>query len=129
MTEGNSSSVMGWVLIVVDTGDSCHSLYELEIMLMATAKQVTTMTPQTTLPIRDWAVEICTSPCIVEFSKKSFRAVEAMLNLFRFQPHVEPEGWLETEVAFCCLVATTSGKAVTCVNWQLMNLAKAMLQR
>ena len=26
VTVGNSSSVMGWVVIVVDTGDSCHSL-------------------------------------------------------------------------------------------------------
>ena len=31
VTTGNSSSVMGWVVIVVDTGDSCHSWYELVI--------------------------------------------------------------------------------------------------
>ena len=32
VTVGNSSSVMGWVVIVVDTGDAFHSWYEVVIM-------------------------------------------------------------------------------------------------
>ena len=57
--------------MVVDTGDSCHSLYELVIMLMAMAKQATTITTQTALAARDLAVEMCTRPWIVELSKNS----------------------------------------------------------
>merc|ERR1719507_1075684 len=58
VTEGNSSSVMGWVVMVVDTGDSCHSLYELVIMYIATAKQAPTIATQAALAVRDLAVEM-----------------------------------------------------------------------
>ena len=49
---------MGWVVMVVDTGDSCHSLYESTIMWMAKAKQATTIATQAALAARDVAVEI-----------------------------------------------------------------------
>ena len=68
---GNSSSEMGWVVMVVDTGDSCHSLYELVIMYMAMAKQATTIATQAALDVRDLAVEMCTRPWIVELSRNS----------------------------------------------------------
>ena len=65
--------------MVVDTGDSCHSWYELVIMLMALAKQATTMATQTALIVRDLELEICTSPWIVELSRKldikAFKAI------------------------------------------------------
>ena len=44
--------------MVVDTGDSCHSLYELVIMYMAMAKQATTIATQAALDDRDLAVEM-----------------------------------------------------------------------
>ncbi len=56
VTSGNWSSVMGWVLMVVDTGDSCHSLYELVIMLMAMEKQVITMATQ--IALRDLVLDV-----------------------------------------------------------------------
>ena len=71
VTVGKSSSVMEWVVMVVDTGDSCHSLYELVIMLMAMAKQATTIATQMALAVLDLAVEMYTRPWIVEPSKKS----------------------------------------------------------
>ena len=67
----SGGSVMGWVVMVVDTGDSCHSLYELVIMLMAMAKQATTIATQTALADLDLAAEICSRPWIVELSKNS----------------------------------------------------------
>ena len=78
VTVGNSSSVMGWVVIVVDTGDSCHSLYELVIMCMARAKQAATIATQAALAVRDLAVEMYTRPWIVLLSKKSRRVAEAI---------------------------------------------------
>ena len=78
VTVGNSSSVMGWVVMVVDTGDSCHSLYELVIMYMAMAKQATTIATQAALAALDLAVEMCTRPWIVELSKNSRIAAVAI---------------------------------------------------
>ena len=80
VTVGNSSSVMGWVVMVVDTGDSCHSLYELVIMWMAMAKQATTIATQAALAARDLAVEMCTNPWIVELSKKSRKDAEVIFD-------------------------------------------------
>ena len=54
----SGGSVMGWVVMVVDTGDSCHSLYELVIMLMAMAKQATTIATQAALADLDLAAAI-----------------------------------------------------------------------
>ena len=71
VTVGKSSLVMGWVVMVVDTGDSCHSLYELVIMVMAMAKQATTMAAQANLAFPDLAVEMCARPWIVELSRNS----------------------------------------------------------
>ena len=71
VTSGNSSSVMGWVVIVVDTGDSCHSEYAVAISRMAKAKLATTIATQAALAALDLAVEMCTRPWIVEFSKNS----------------------------------------------------------
>ena len=65
--------------MVVDTGDSGHSLYELVIMQMAMAKQATTMQTQAALKARDLDVEMCTRPWIVELSKKSRKVEEAIL--------------------------------------------------
>ena len=70
VTSGNLSSVMGWVVMVVDTGESCHSWYELVIMLMAMAKQANTMATQTALMVWDLELEICTRPWMVELSRK-----------------------------------------------------------
>ena len=71
---------MGWVVMVVDTGDSCHSLYELVIMLMAMAEQATTMATQIAFKGRVLDVEMCTSPWIVELSKNSRKVAITMLN-------------------------------------------------
>ena len=78
VTVGKSSSVMGRVVMVVDTGDSCHSLYELVIMYMAMAKQATTIATQAALAALDLAVEMCTRPWIVELSKNSRIAAVAI---------------------------------------------------
>ena len=45
VTMGKSSSSMGWVVIEVATGDSCHSLYDLPISNPAPVKPRMT-TPQ-----------------------------------------------------------------------------------
>ena len=71
VTSGNLSSMMGWVVMVVDTGDSCHSLYELVIMLTAMAKQAMTIVTQIALKDLALDVEMCTSPWIVDDSKNS----------------------------------------------------------
>ena len=81
VTVGKSSSVMGWVVMVVDTGDSCHSEYELVIMWMAMAKQASTIATQATRAARDLAVEMCTRPWIVEFSKNSFIVAVAISSI------------------------------------------------
>ena len=67
-----------WVVMVVDTGDSCHSLYELVIMYRAMAKQATTIATQAALAALDLAVEMCTRPWIVELSKNSRIAAVAI---------------------------------------------------
>ena len=56
---------------MVDTGDSFQSLYESVIIHIAEAKQATTITTHKALAVQDLAEEICTSPWIVELSKKS----------------------------------------------------------
>ena len=56
-------------------------------MLMAMAKQATTIATQTALAARDLAVEMCTRPWIVELSKNSRIAAEAIVM---------------TSVNFCC---------------------------
>ena len=78
VTAGKSSSVMGWVVMVVDTGDSCHSEYEVVIMRMAMPKQATTIATQAALAARDLAVVMCTRPWIVELSKNSQRVAILM---------------------------------------------------
>ena len=70
VTVGNSSSVMGWVVMVVDTGDSCHSLYELVIIPMAMEKQTRTTAAQANLAAWVFAVAIWARPWIVELSRK-----------------------------------------------------------
>ena len=79
VTVGKSSSVMGWVVMVVDTGDSCHSLYELVIMVMARAKHANTMAVQANRAVRDLAVEMFARPWIVELSRKSQKIPETIL--------------------------------------------------
>ena len=71
MIAGNSSSVIGWVMMVVDTGDSCHSLYELVIMAMAMEKLANTMAIHANLADRDLALEMCARPWMVELSRNS----------------------------------------------------------
>ena len=46
-------------MMVVDTGDSCHSLYELVIMAMAMEKLANTMAIHANLADRDLALEMC----------------------------------------------------------------------
>ena len=65
-------------------------------MLMATAKQATTIATQAALATRDWAFEMWQSPWTVEFSKNSLRVVDAMMHLFYVWTHVQPEGRIET---------------------------------
>ena len=69
-------------------------------MLMATAKQATTMTTQTALAVRDWAVEMCESPWTVEVSKNSLRVLDAMIHLFNFWTHARAAGQIETGGCF-----------------------------
>ena len=64
--------------MVVDTGDSCHSLYELVIMLTATEKQAITIATQIALRGLVLDVEMWTRPWIVELSKKSQIIAEAI---------------------------------------------------
>ena len=71
--------MMGWVVMVVDTGDSCHACNALVISRMAKAKQATTITTQAALAARDLAVEMCTRPWIVELSKNSRKIAVAIL--------------------------------------------------
>ena len=58
VTSGKSSSVMGWVVMVVDTGDYCHSLYDLLIIPMAMEKQIRTTAIQEHLAVLLFDVEI-----------------------------------------------------------------------
>ena len=69
VTIGNSSSVMGWVVRVVDTGDSCHSLYELVIMLIAKAKEATTIAIHVIFSAQELEVVMCPRPWIVELCR------------------------------------------------------------
>ena len=64
--------------MVVETGDSCHSEYALVISLMANAKLATTIATQAALAALDLAVEMCTRPWMVEFSKNSRILAEAI---------------------------------------------------
>ena len=73
--------MIGWVVIVVDTGDSCHSEYAVAISRMAKAKLATTIATHAALAILDFVVEICTRPWIVELSKNSLKAVGAISGL------------------------------------------------
>ena len=57
--------------MVVDTGDSCHSLYELVIMAMAMEKLANTMAIHANLADRDLALEMCARPWMVELSRNS----------------------------------------------------------
>ena len=86
VTVGNSSSLIGWVVMVVDPGDSCHSLYELVIMWIAMAKQATTIVNQRALAARDLAVEMCTRPCIVELSRNLRKVAVAICWTRPFYP-------------------------------------------
>ena len=47
--------------------------------MIAMAKQATTMPDQANLPNRDFAVEMCASPWIVQFSRNSLRKVIDMV--------------------------------------------------
>ena len=58
------------------------------------------MATHSTLPRPDLAVEMCESPWTVEVSKNSLRVVDAMIHLFYFWTHVEPEGRLVTGGSF-----------------------------
>ena len=71
--------------MVVDTGESCHSLYEPAIMKMAMEKQIATMITHAIFAVRDLAVEIYTKPWIVELSRKSRTAVDAILSTGNLQ--------------------------------------------
>ena len=50
-------------------------------MWMAKAKQATTIANQRALAILDLAVEMCTRPWIVELSKNSLKAIDAILDI------------------------------------------------
>ena len=53
-------------------------------MKMAVAKQATTIATQATLAARDFAVEICTRPWIVELPRKSWTTLDdAIMNKYR----------------------------------------------
>ena len=79
--------------MVVDTGDSCHSLYELVIIWMAIAKQDTTIATQTALAALDLAVEMCTRPWIVELSKNS--RIDAVANLYDYITLLSPTQYVQ----------------------------------
>ena len=66
-------------------------------MLMAMAKQVTTIASQAALATRDLAVDMCTRPWIVELSKNSRIAAEAIVL---------------TSVNFCCHLYQDSSKTL-----------------
>ena len=65
--------------MVVEIGDSFHSLYDWFIMRAATAKQATTIATQATLVGLVLAVEMWTSPWTVELSKNSRQVEKTIL--------------------------------------------------